>query len=211
MRVTDPSVADEPLRERKRKESRAEFVRVAERLFVSQGYEATTVEQICDEANRSVPTFYAYFNSKEEVALTAGADNVKRLRDLIENPERETDTTTLWRAFVEEAALFAMNSPQKLEMLHLIESEPALVRIGLSLLQQQESILAAGLAADRGTDPAQDLSVQLLATLLSFGNYTVYRHWLLNGASGDLLSDTRAVVDLACERFSDVVSSKPRT
>lgn len=190
------------LRERKRRQSRAEFIRIAERLFVTQGYEATTVEQICDEANRSVPTFYAHFENKEQVALTLAASNVERLRHLIEDPERKTDTLTVLRAWVDETTRFTMDSPEHYPMMLLVESETALARGTLTILQKEEAILTAGFAADKGTDPAQDLDAQLMATLLTFGVYTVYRHWLSNGATGDLVAVSRAVLDFAAERFS---------
>ncbi|MGC9349418.1 MAG: TetR/AcrR family transcriptional regulator [Anaerolineae bacterium] len=45
----------------------AEFVDVAERLFLSQGYEQTTVQQIIDTVGVAKGTFYHYFDSKQAI------------------------------------------------------------------------------------------------------------------------------------------------
>jgi AcrR family transcriptional regulator len=63
------SVGEAPggLRERKRQET---FQRIAEtglRLFVENGYEATTLEAIATASGISRRTFFYYFDSKEEI------------------------------------------------------------------------------------------------------------------------------------------------
>lgn len=57
------------LRERKKVRTRREIRREALRLFGSQGYEQTTIEQIAEAAEVSVSTFFRYFGTKEDVVL----------------------------------------------------------------------------------------------------------------------------------------------
>jgi len=58
------------LRERKKTKTRAAIQGCALRLFRQHGYEATTVQQIIEEADVSESTFFRYFPTKAEVVLT---------------------------------------------------------------------------------------------------------------------------------------------
>lgn len=69
--VDRPSVG---LRERKKARTRAEIQAHALRLFHQQGYEATTVAQIIEEAEVSESTFFRYFPTKADVVLFDGMD-----------------------------------------------------------------------------------------------------------------------------------------
>jgi AcrR family transcriptional regulator len=57
------------LRERKKLKTRASIQKEAMRLFLENGYEATTIEEIAAAVEISPSTFFNYFPSKEEVVL----------------------------------------------------------------------------------------------------------------------------------------------
>jgi AcrR family transcriptional regulator len=63
--VAETAVATLPSRrERRRLEIRERVLEVARSLFETQGYEATTVSQICDRADIAYGTFFNHFPSK---------------------------------------------------------------------------------------------------------------------------------------------------
>lgn len=64
------------LRERKKARTRAAIQRHAVRLFLEQGYAATTVEQIAAAADISPSTFFRYFPTKEETVLYDSVDQL---------------------------------------------------------------------------------------------------------------------------------------
>jgi AcrR family transcriptional regulator len=71
--VTEP-LPDADWRERKKTATRDRIRAGALRLFHEQGYDATTVEQIAAAAGVSHMTFFRYFPTKEDVALSDGYD-----------------------------------------------------------------------------------------------------------------------------------------
>jgi AcrR family transcriptional regulator len=68
-------------KEREKGKRREEIIEVAERLFLSQGFEDTTMNQIANEAEFSKGTLYNYFESKDDLYLAIG---IKAYNFLIE-------------------------------------------------------------------------------------------------------------------------------
>ena len=60
---------EEGLRERKRRETLRRIAEQGLKLFLTNGYEATTVDAIAEAAGISRRTFFYYFKSKEEILL----------------------------------------------------------------------------------------------------------------------------------------------
>ncbi|GAA1460113.1 TetR family transcriptional regulator [Williamsia maris] len=73
---TEKPQARAGLRERKKVQTRARLIDVALELCDSQGFDATTVEQISDAADISPRTFNRYFATKEDVILAPIDDMV---------------------------------------------------------------------------------------------------------------------------------------
>jgi AcrR family transcriptional regulator len=69
--VTEP---EPDWRQRKKTATRDRILACALRLFREQGYDATTVEQIAAAAGVSHMTFFRYFPTKEDVALSDSYD-----------------------------------------------------------------------------------------------------------------------------------------
>src|SRR5437762_14121298 len=63
-----------PLRERKKLRTRRALSDAALRLFTDKGVDATTLEELADEAEVSKSTFFRFFPAKEAAALAAEAE-----------------------------------------------------------------------------------------------------------------------------------------
>ena len=69
MSTSDPVADRSGLRERKKARTRADIREQALRLFLEQGYEATTVHQIAEAAEVSLSTLFRYYPTKAQLVL----------------------------------------------------------------------------------------------------------------------------------------------
>ncbi|WP_225634415.1 TetR family transcriptional regulator [Streptomyces solaniscabiei] len=118
---------EEGLRERTRRAVRAELAEVAIGLFVRQGFDDTTVEDIARAAGMTKRSFFRYFPTKEDVVFD-GVDLTaeKVVADIAARPVEEDPWDSLHhvlRAWQEEIHA----GEQVLATLRLIEATPALV------------------------------------------------------------------------------------
>jgi len=72
--MSTANLRDLPLRERKKLRVRQALTDTALRLFTEKGYDATTLDDLCDAVEVSKRTFFRNFPSKEDVALAADSE-----------------------------------------------------------------------------------------------------------------------------------------
>src|SRR5215470_3848524 len=90
------------LRERKKLRTRTALIDSAFALFQRKGFEATTIDEIAEAVDISPRTFFRYFASKEEVALSLIEEQFEAiLRRLAGRPPEEPVLTAMRRAAVE--------------------------------------------------------------------------------------------------------------
>ncbi|MEU3272496.1 mycofactocin system transcriptional regulator [Saccharomonospora sp. NPDC006951] len=107
--------------------SRKELQRIALRLFTERGFEATTVEDIADEAGVSKRTFFRYFNSKANVLWSDFDAEVAEIRAaLAEVPQEEPMMAAIRRVVVSANHYAAEDVADLRARMNLIGSVPAL-------------------------------------------------------------------------------------
>src|SRR5579875_3777114 len=95
-----PMAVAGPRRERKKQQTRDDLVDAALRLFEAQGYEHTAVHEITDAVDVSERTFFRYFASKEDLALSFVKDaTAALLAALVARPAGEEPLLALRNAF----------------------------------------------------------------------------------------------------------------
>ncbi|WP_035849463.1 TetR/AcrR family transcriptional regulator [Kitasatospora azatica] len=190
---TAPPSTPPGLRERKKQRTRDALVDAAHRLFLSQGYARTTVDEIADAVDVSQRTFFRYFANKEEAALAVLTDAedyfVERLqaRPAEENPQlalREAICAT-WRDLGAAHHESGRGVTAALELVQLIETTPTLLAAHLRRSTDQEQRVAEILAAREGLDPATDLRPRLLAAVFGATIRTAHLAWTAEAAGRD--------------------------
>jgi AcrR family transcriptional regulator len=174
------------LRERKKLRTRETIVTVATRLFVEQGYEATTTAQIADVAEVSPSTFFKYFPTKADVVFSLFDAIIESAEERVlgrSDGEPATDAVVAWIADelpeVEAPFVELLQESDR-----LIESDAELQAQNRLRSARFEDVLAAAFARDLG-EPADGVRARVLAAIAWRGMLDVWAAWNETHASSD--------------------------
>ena len=172
------------LRERKKRRTRATIVEVAARLFAAQGFEATTVAQIAEEAEVAESTLFKYFPSKVDLvfSLTDAVTESAKER-LLGRPDAESASAALvaWIA----ADLPRVEAPYVELLRHyqaVVAGDGELRREARLRLALLEDVFATAFARDLDESP-ESLRVRVLAAIALRGMTDAWRSWYEHHAS----------------------------
>jgi AcrR family transcriptional regulator len=157
MTITGESAEQTGLRERKKERTRKTIADVAFDLFVSQGFQDTTIKQIADTAEVSPRTVSAYFPAKEQLLFAEHEEVFDDLADRLaarEPDEKAADALRAWLMSLLEQGAPDLEHSRCLR--ELVESDPALRIYERGLQERAERIVAAAVAVDLDL-PADDL------------------------------------------------------
>ncbi|MFB4296907.1 TetR family transcriptional regulator [Actinomadura sp. NTSP31] len=162
-------------RERKKQRTREALVDAAFTLFAEKGFDATTVEEIADAVDVSSRTFFRYFASKEDVALTFQEEQTSAvMQALADRPPDEPIMTALRRTVVGIAGACERGElgfdPQRFECMFTMMSEsPTLMAGSLEHAQKKQQLITAIIAERMGLDPATELRPHVIAAAATCG------------------------------------------
>lgn len=151
------------LRERKKQRTRDTLLRTALELFLTQGYERTTVDEIAEAADVSQRTFFRYFAGKEEAVFFPHDLAASHFVDAVRaRPHHEAPLEALRQAVLEgwdsigEALEQVIPVELHLRTYRLIESTPVLLATHLRRSAEVEEEVARLIAEREGVDVDSD-------------------------------------------------------
>lgn len=153
-------------RHRKKLAARRALRSAAVRLVAERGLKNVTVEDIAEEADVSVRTFFNYFSSKEEAIVGLAPERAAELRQaLLARPSDEPPLLALQTVLVDLAVPLAERQDEWLLHMRVVRQEPSLLPSLLASFAAHERSLIEALAARTGTDPDRDLYPALVAAI----------------------------------------------
>jgi AcrR family transcriptional regulator len=133
-------------------------------------------------------TFFRYFASKEDLALSFLADRLDIfLAALADRPAVEEPLTAVRNAFDDSLrglAAASSGGAAYLSVIRLMDSSPALLAASLRYLHDHEDAIVGVLARREGVDPATDRRPRLVAALFGAIVFLANREWSDTGSSG---------------------------
>lgn len=155
-------------------------------LFIAQGFEETTVDQIAAEAGMSARSVFRYFDTKEDMVVgnmrEVGATLVEALAA---RPADEGPWDALRGAI--EALVLAMETDRQgaLARARMFESTPALRAARQQKQAQWRDLLVPGALARVGSSPMGELRAQAIVSAILACLDVAVREWAKSdGATG---------------------------
>ncbi|MHA6804433.1 acyl-CoA-like ligand-binding transcription factor [Salinifilum ghardaiensis] len=174
------------LRERKKALTRAAIEDTAIRLFTENGYDATPIDAVCEEALVSRRTFFRYYTAKEDVVLGRSRDAYALAEEeLHRRPDGEPYRDSVCAAFRLLDPLFDDDRERQLQRVRLLTEVPALAGPFLSALAEFEALLA-GFLAERSGRPRDDARVRLGAAAATTAFRVAVEIWRDHGGEPNL-------------------------
>jgi len=170
-------------RQARSRAARAAVREHALRLFLRDGYSATTVEVIADTAGISRRTFFRYFPSKEDVVVARAEDLSSRVVMLVRARDpAEAPLTSVLAALQPIIAEYAHDPVRTRALLRLTFEAPELRARSKDIQDVWTRALSAEIAARHpGRGP---LFADVLAAVAQAGLQVALSTWLVHG--GDL-------------------------
>ena len=182
--VEAPGVA-EGRREQKKLATRVALNEAATRLFATKGYEQTSVDDLCREADVSLRTFFRYFEGKEDVLFARDMDIEPFLSTLRDIPADEPALRAVGDAYLAQPRLNPDDIAQALRF-HRAMHDSAVLQGRYVMGVEHFRAEVAGVLAERAGRATPDDADHLAAALGQSTLDHAYKRWLARGGRGDL-------------------------
>ena len=199
------------LRERKKQKTRESIQRTALRLFVKQGYEETTIEQIAAAAEISPSTFFNYFPTKEDVVLFDAYDPVA-IRMFLERPKDEPLNVVVRRVLEGLAEVFQRDEDLILARGRLFLEVPEL-RARMWEETERTLVIINQILSERTGRRPDDFELRVTARLVTAAIMEATLEWLRSNGRHDLVELSNRALDVVDSgaQLSRLGSAKVRT
>lgn len=147
------------------------------RLFIDNGYDATTVDEVADAAGVSRSTVFRYFPEKEELVFAREVDHLRELQRLLRSSSgRLRDRQSLHEVFVAFARHLEGDETLR-ERVALVVTSPRLYARSVAVRAAWEELVARELADGR----RPQLSHRVLAGTVVGAVFSAVREWQESG------------------------------
>ncbi len=192
---------------------RQDLAAAAMQLFSSQGYEATTVDEIAAAAGVARRTFFRHFRSKEEAIFPDHDDTLVRVQAVLDSADaREHPLDTVCRGITEVLRMYAYVPEISVERYRLIREVPTLREREIASVSRYERLFTRYLLGHFDEDAHRDgdddpLLAEVAASAVVAAHNHVLRRWLRAGGKGDVEAQLDHAFDVIKATFGTGIGS----
>lgn len=181
---------------RRTAQTRAEIVDAALALFATQGFDATSMEQVADAAQVSRRTVYRYFATKDDLVFESPRKWLQVLNDTIETRRPDEATRNLLQRALRDVAQFIESDRDTViaGFSILVASPPLMARHGRSDAEWSARYLEL-LAPDVAHQPDGMLRATTAAMALVAATNALIAVWATGQPDSDLITMAETMFD----------------
>lgn len=184
------------LSDRRREQTRNEIADAAIELFLTQGFDETTMDEVAAAAGVSRRTAYRYFPAKEDLVFEHPRRWLERFSTILTNREPSESTRDLLRrSIIEVAEVIQEHDEPVLRAFSVLLATPSLTgRHGRSNAEWH-LLCAATVAEDLGSAPEAQLQTAVIAGGLIGVTNALIAAWSAAQPDADLPTMTVSALD----------------
>jgi AcrR family transcriptional regulator len=173
------------LREKHAVETRQRIVEAGIGLFVANGFELTTIDEIAERADVSARTFFRYFPSKDSLLFHDFDERMNQMADLIRRrPVDEPPVETFVHVLTEMVEQVRSTPEERALVIRLVSERPSLRSYQRETIAGHGERLATAILAERAGVPAHDLGLRAMVASVSACFDVALQAWIAEGAEG---------------------------
>lgn len=154
------------LRERKRRETLQRITDAGINLFIKQGYDGTTLDEIAAQAGISRRTFFYYFKSKDDILLSLQSSMGEAIvAALMNEPRDKRPLDAIRSAIVKVSATIPADDMIAIDRL-MRSSDTVQARKQASYIQHEKALFSA--LREHWPEPDREIGLRLVA-MMSIG------------------------------------------
>ncbi len=176
-------------RERKKERTRRTIALAARELFLSKGFDETTVDEVADASGVSRRTVFRYFPTKESMVFPERGERIDRFQELMlhELARSNDPREAVRRTSLQMVAVFEESVEELLAQHELVSVVPGLEIVDATFDKAWEATLVMALTSriKEGTEEA--MYARLRAGALIGVIRAGFNEWFQSGATLDLM------------------------
>jgi AcrR family transcriptional regulator len=176
-----------PLRALKKDATRRALLKAANRRFHQAGYEATTIDEVCQDVGVARRTFFRYFPDKESLVFPQRHERLQHFLGLLtEAPAGESPFASLRRIARHFATEYQKNRDSLVAQQRLVQTAPALLAREAEIDRDWETGMAQVFRDRVGPGHEAELHARVLAGAAIGVIRATMRYWFASGGRADL-------------------------
>lgn len=182
---------------------RSQLALAALELFVSRGYEGTTVEDIVEMVGVGRRTFFRYFRTKEEVVFPGHEEALARVvADLDAADDSEPALWVIGRTAETVLNMYLAEPELSLKRFELTRQVESLRDREIASIDRYQRVFARYLRRRYGEQPHGEVRAAVSAASVVATHNHVLRRWLRSGGTTDAHAELRSAMEFVGRAMS---------